>query len=99
LSNEKIPSKFSTILTSMGISSSPKSRNKHSLYRYHMNICVNSLLKLDYVYKTADTEKKWGIISSMFPEKMTFDGFAVRTNRINEIAKLKYIRVEYFIKN
>ena len=26
----------------------------------------------------------------MYPEKMTFDGFSVRTNRINEAARLIY---------
>ena len=26
----------------------------------------------------------------MYPEKMTFDGFSVRTNRINEVARLIY---------
>jgi site-specific DNA recombinase len=51
---------------------------------------INNLLKLDYVYETADIEKKREIISSMYPEKMTFDGFAVRTNRINEVARLIY---------
>ncbi|MEP7257461.1 MAG: zinc ribbon domain-containing protein [Flavitalea sp.] len=29
---------------------------------------VNNLLKLDYLYETADTEKKRDIISSMYPE-------------------------------
>ena len=35
---------------------------------------VNNLLKMDYIYETADIEKKREIISSMYPEKMTFDG-------------------------
>jgi hypothetical protein len=30
------------------------------------------------------------VIISMYPEKMTFDGFSVRTNRINEVARLIY---------
>jgi site-specific DNA recombinase len=47
-------------------------------------------LKPGYPYETADIEKKREIISSMFPEKMTFDGFAVRTNRINEAVRLIY---------
>jgi site-specific DNA recombinase len=51
---------------------------------------INNLLKLEYLYETADIEKKREIISSMYPEKMTFDGFAVRTNRINEAARLIY---------
>ncbi len=55
-----------------------------------LNKGVNNLLKLDYVYKTADTEKKREVISSMYPEKMTFDRFSVRTNRINEVVRLIY---------
>ena len=51
---------------------------------------VNNLLKMDYIYETTDIEKKREIISSMYPEKMTFDGFALRTNRINEVARLIY---------
>ena len=52
-----------------------------------LNKGVKNLLKLDYVYETEDTEKKREIISSMYPEKMTFDGFSLRTNRINESSK------------
>ena len=55
-----------------------------------LNKGVNNLLKLDSVYETGDIEKKREIISSMYPEKMTFDGFSVRTNRINEVARLIY---------
>ena len=51
---------------------------------------VNNLLKLDFIYENGDTEKKREIISSMYPEKMTFDGFSVRTIRINEVAGLLY---------
>ena len=51
---------------------------------------INNLLKLEYLYETADIEKKREIISSMYPEKMTFDGFSVRTNRINDVARLMY---------
>ena len=55
-----------------------------------MNKGINNLLKLDSVYETGDIEKKREVISSMYPEKMTFDGFSVRTNRINEVARLIY---------
>ncbi len=51
---------------------------------------INNLLKLDCIYETGDIEKKREVISSMYPEKMTFDGFSVRTNRINEVARLIY---------
>ena len=37
---------------------------------------INNLLKLDNLYETADIEKKREIISSMYPEKMTFNGFS-----------------------
>ena len=55
-----------------------------------LNKGINSFLKLDYLYETADIEMKREIISSMYPDKMTFDGFSVRTNRINEVARLIY---------
>jgi site-specific DNA recombinase len=29
-------------------------------------------------------------LATVYPEKMTFDGFAVRTNRINEAVRLIY---------
>jgi site-specific DNA recombinase len=51
---------------------------------------LNNLLKLDYVYETGTVEKKREVISSMFPEKMTFDGNQLRTTRINEAACLIY---------
>jgi len=53
-----------------------------------LNKGVNNLLKLDSVYETGDIEKKREIISSMYPERMTFDGFSVQTNRMNEVARL-----------
>ena len=51
---------------------------------------INNLIKLEHIYETSDTEKKREIISSMYPEKMTFDGFSFRTNRIDEVARLIY---------
>jgi site-specific DNA recombinase len=56
-----------------------------------LNKGINNLLKLDYIYETADIEKKREIISSMYPEKMTFAGFADRTNRTNEIVRRQYL--------
>ena len=55
-----------------------------------LNKGISNLLKLEYIYETSDTEKKREIISSMYPEKMTFDGFSFRTNRINEFARMIY---------
>jgi site-specific DNA recombinase len=60
---------------------------------------VNNLLRLDYLYETADNEKKREIISSMYPEKLTFDGFTLRTNRINEVIKLIYSMDKGFSQN
>ncbi len=51
---------------------------------------LDNLLKLDYAYASGDIEKKRAIISSMFPEKMTFDGFVLRTTRINEAVRRIY---------
>jgi site-specific DNA recombinase len=51
---------------------------------------INNLLKLDNLFETVDIEKKREIISSMYPEKMTFNGFSFRTSRINEVARMIY---------
>jgi site-specific DNA recombinase len=51
---------------------------------------VNNLLKLDHLYEISDVEKKREIISSIYPEKLTFDGNAFRTIRINEAIRLIY---------
>ena len=60
---------------------------------------VNNLLKLEHIYETSDIEKKREIINSMYPEKMTFDGFSVRTNRINEVVRLIYSMGEGLSEN
>ena len=62
---------------------------------------VNNLLRLEYLYETADSEKKRDIISSMYPEKLTFDGFTLRTTRINEVIRIIYSMGEGYseIKN
>ena len=60
---------------------------------------INNLLKLDNLYETADIEKKREIISSMYPEKMTFDGFSFRTSRINEVARMIYSLDEDYSEN
>lgn len=38
---------------------------------------INNLLKFDCIYETGDIEKTREVISSMYPEKMTFDGFSL----------------------
>ncbi len=52
---------------------------------------IDILLKLDYIYETADIEKKREVISSMFPEKMHFENSSLRTGRINEAVKYIYM--------
>ena len=60
---------------------------------------INNLLKLDNLYETADIEKKREIISSMYPEKMTFNGFSFRTSHINEVARMIYSLDEDYSEN
>jgi site-specific DNA recombinase len=45
---------------------------------------ISNLSQLDYLYQTGDVIQKRKIIGSMFPEKLTFDGFRYRTARVNE---------------
>lgn len=51
---------------------------------------VNTLFRIDRLYEEGSPEKKNAIIGSMFPEKLTFDGFLLRTARVNEVARLIY---------
>jgi site-specific DNA recombinase len=51
---------------------------------------IDNLLKLDYIYADGDIERKRTVISSMYPEKLTFDGDRLRTNRVNEAARIIY---------
>ncbi|MEP7233622.1 MAG: recombinase family protein, partial [Ginsengibacter sp.] len=51
---------------------------------------INNLLKLDNLFESAGIEYKREVISSMYPEKMTFNGFSFRTSRINEVARMIY---------
>ena len=46
-----------------------------------LNKGLNNLLKLDYLYDTVDIERKREVIGSIYPEKLTFDGLALRTTR------------------
>ncbi|PLK42795.1 hypothetical protein C0V77_19900 [Emticicia sp. TH156] len=52
---------------------------------------IDNLLKLDYIYETADIDKKRQVISSMFPEKLHFENNSLRTGRINEAVSLIYL--------
>jgi site-specific DNA recombinase len=52
---------------------------------------LENLLNLDYIYESGDIEKKRDVISSMYPEKITFDGTTLRTMRINEAVRFIYM--------
>ena len=81
---------YSTKLDKLEVKLSASNHDKVDINSL-LNKGINNLLNLDYIYETADIEKKREIINSMYPEKkMTFGGFAVRTNRINEVARLIY---------
>lgn len=56
-----------------------------------VNKGVNNLLTLDTRYETGTVEEKRRIISSMYPEKLTFDGLTLRTTRINEAVHYIYM--------
>ncbi len=51
---------------------------------------IDILLKLDYIYETADIDKKREVISSMFPGKLHYENSSLRTGRINEAVKYIY---------
>ena len=55
-----------------------------------LDVGIDNLLKLDYIYDHGEIDKKRTVISSMYPEKLTFDGDRLRTNRINEAARIIY---------
>ncbi len=51
---------------------------------------VNILSRLDTLYAEGTVAQKRQIISSIFPEKLTSDGFQYRTPRLNEAVRLIY---------
>lgn len=52
---------------------------------------IDNLLKLDYIYETADIDKKREVISSIFPEKLHFENRSLRTGRVNEAVQYIYL--------
>lgn len=50
---------------------------------------ISHISQLDVLYENGTIAQKRKIIRSVFPEKLTFDGFQFRTTRINEA--LEYI--------
>lgn len=55
-----------------------------------LNTGIKNLINLEDLYKNGDITKKREIISSIYPEKLTFDGFSYRTPRVNEAVSLIY---------
>lgn len=51
---------------------------------------VSSLSQLDILYTKANVTGKRQIISSIYPEKLCFDGLQYRTSRINDAVNLIY---------
>ncbi len=64
-----------------------------------LNAGLKNLFRLDSVYEKGDTEKKREVISSMYPDKLIFDGDRLRTPRVNEAARLIYNLGAGFDKN
>ena len=60
---------------------------------------VSNLAHLDELYKEGDVKRKRVIIGSIYPEKLTFDGFRYRTTRVNEAVELIYALDAGFIQN
>jgi len=53
-----------------------------------LNKAIATLTSLDKLYENANNENKREIIGSIYPEKLTFDGFHYRTARLNEVVRL-----------
>lgn len=56
-----------------------------------VNKAVDTLNRLEMIYKEADTTQKRKIIGSIYPEKLCFDGYTYRTTKINEAAQLIFL--------
>ena len=48
------------------------------------------MIRIDVIYKNGTITDKRAIIGSIFPEKLTFDGFQYRTTRMNSIVEYTY---------
>ncbi|MUV05395.1 recombinase family protein [Flavobacterium rakeshii] len=56
-----------------------------------LDSAVHALSRLHTLYKEGDIRKKREIISSIFPEKICFDGNECRTFRVNEAARFMFL--------
>jgi site-specific DNA recombinase len=64
-----------------------------------LNKALTTLTSLDKLYENSNNENKRKIIGSIFPEKLTFDGFGYRTARLNEAVQLIYSLGKGFSEN
>jgi site-specific DNA recombinase len=53
-----------------------------------LNKSVYNLSHLDVYWEEGTVAERRNIVGSIFPEKLTFDGFTYRTPRVNETARL-----------
>jgi site-specific DNA recombinase len=59
---------------------------------------ISNLCSLKTLYESGTVAQKRQIISSMYPEKLTFDGFQYRTPRLNEAVRLIYTLDKGFVE-
>ncbi len=56
-----------------------------------LNKAISNISQLDVLYSNGSITQKRKIISSMFPEKLTYDGFQYRTNRVNKAISIMWL--------
>jgi site-specific DNA recombinase len=61
--------------------------------------CFSVLSHLDELYEKTDHDHKKRLVSSIFPEKIVFDGKKCRTPRMNEVLRLSLNPDATFRKN
>ena len=61
---------------------------KNTSIKARLGDALTALTSLSILYRTGDIETKRSVISSIYPEKLEFDGSAYRTPRLNTIANL-----------
>jgi site-specific DNA recombinase len=59
---------------------------------------IGALSNIDKLYREGDVKKKREIVSSIYPEKLIFDGIQYRTARLNEVAQILYMLDSVFSK-
>lgn len=53
-----------------------------------LDMAISNISQLDTLYEQGTVTQQRKIVGSMFPEKLTFDGFQYRTTRVNEALRL-----------